>query len=105
MGPILELWNTLTSSTPGLINRRAGAAGGGGGGAAAKKMLDPVDDFVLMENDLAGDICGVVDGALASLKKVSVFFYVFDLFQYLHFCFGFFFLLMFDNNNYNNFNY
>lgn len=71
LGPILELWNTLTSSTPGLINRRAGAAGGGG--AANKKMLDPVDDFVLMENDLAGDICGVVDGALASLKKVLNF--------------------------------
>lgn len=35
-----------------------------------KKLLDPVDDFVNMENDLAGDICALVDAALVSLKKV-----------------------------------
>jgi hypothetical protein len=62
---VLELWNALTSSTPGLINRRGGASA-----AVNKKMLDPVDDFVQMEYDLAGDICGVVDAALAALKKV-----------------------------------
>jgi hypothetical protein len=66
LGPILELWNALTSSTPGLINRRGGA----GAVAGNKKVLEPVDDFVQMENDLAGDICAVVDAALASLKKV-----------------------------------
>ena len=73
MNPILDLWQALTSSTPGLINRRAGAAssGPGGAGLGAKKLLDPVDDFVNMENELAGDICSVVDGALAALKKVS----------------------------------
>ena len=78
MNPILDLWQALTSSTPGLINRRAGAAssGPGGAGLGAKKLLDPVDDFVNMENELAGDICSVVDGALAALKKVSYDFYI-----------------------------
>ena len=75
---MLELWQQLTSSTPGLINRR-GAAGssssapGGPAGAGGnnKKMLEPVDDFVNMEYDLAGDICALVDAALSQLKKVS----------------------------------
>ena len=86
LGPVLELWQQLTSSTPGLINRRGGAsansstahhagpAGGAAAGAGAhganKKVLDSVDDFVNMENDLAGDICALVDTALAALKKV-----------------------------------
>ena len=74
---MLELWQQLTSSTPGLINRRVGAAvsgpGGANGAANNKKLLDPVDDFVHMENDLAGDICALVDAALASLKKVENF--------------------------------
>jgi len=41
---------------------------------ANKKAQDdhPVDDFVLMEFDLAGDICVQVDSALASLKKVTI---------------------------------
>lgn len=72
---MLELWQQLTSSTPGLINRRVGVAPGGpgAGGALTKKLLDPVDDFVHMENDLAGDICALVDAALAQLKKVAFF--------------------------------
>jgi hypothetical protein len=66
----------MTSSTPGLINRRAGAPGGSagaaaGGGGGGKKLLDPVDDFVNMEYELAGDICALVDAAMAALKKVS----------------------------------
>ena len=70
---MLELWQQLTSSTPGLINRRVGVSGGGPNsvGAANKKLLDPVDDFVHMEYDSAGDICALVDAALASLKKVK----------------------------------
>ena len=69
LGPVLELWQQLTSSTPGLLNKRVkdrdgpvGAAGGAG--------KDPVDDFVAMESDLAGDLCTNVDAALAALKKV-----------------------------------
>lgn len=68
---MLELWQQLTSSTPGLINRRVGVSGGGPNSVATKKLLDPVDDFVHMEYDSAGDICALVDAALASLKKVT----------------------------------
>jgi hypothetical protein len=35
-----------------------------------KSSLDPVEDFVNMENELAGDICLMVDLSLSSLKKV-----------------------------------
>ena len=37
-----------------------------------KKLLDPIDDFVHMEYELAGDICSQVDTALAALKKVYI---------------------------------
>jgi len=46
--------------------------GGSSSSTASKKAQDPVDDFVLMEFDLAGDICVQVDSALASLKKVII---------------------------------
>lgn len=85
---MLELWQQLTSSTPGLINRRVGVSGGGPNSIATKKLLDPVDDFVHMEYDSAGDICALVDAALASLKKVTLFFAIhfnprFDVFCFL----------------------
>lgn len=79
LGPVLELWQSMTSSNPGIINRRLkradtsgpGNQGPGGGNAMAnKKMLDPLDDFVNMEFDLAGDICAEVDSSLNALKKV-----------------------------------
>jgi hypothetical protein len=35
--------------------------------------MDPVDDFVNMEYELAGDICALVDAAMAALKKVSAY--------------------------------
>lgn len=47
------------------------SSGPGGANAGNKKLLDPVDDFVHMEYELAGDICALVDAALASLKKVT----------------------------------
>jgi dynein heavy chain 2 len=40
------------------------------GGNTKVKVVDPVDDFVLMEYELAGEICGVVDASLNALKKV-----------------------------------
>jgi hypothetical protein len=78
----LEQWQQLTSSTPGLITRRAvagrdhaaTATSSGGGGAQNKptavRVVDPLDDFVGMEYDLAGEICAVVDASLQALKKV-----------------------------------
>jgi hypothetical protein len=74
----LELWQQLTSSTPGLLNTKrgggaskSGAAGARDGpGAGGAKSQDPIDDFVQLENDLAGDLITAVDGALQALKKV-----------------------------------
>lgn len=72
----MDLWQQLTSSTPGVVTRRAAPAvvGNSSSSTANKKAQDdhPVDDFVLMEFDLAGDICVQVDSALASLKKVTI---------------------------------
>ena len=87
LNPVLELWQQLTSSNPGLTKAskaavgatggRGDAAGGGGGGGAGgsrgvgkEKVVDPVDDFVSMENDLAADLCAQVDSSLGALRKV-----------------------------------
>jgi dynein heavy chain 2 len=75
LGPVLELWQTLSSSSPGLIGRKVDkrvTAGGHNETAASggKKQHDPVDDFVTMQYELAGDICGMVDGTMNALKKV-----------------------------------
>lgn len=51
------------------------SAGAANNSKSSKKLLNPVDDFVYMENDLAGDICASVDAALSALKKVSCAFY------------------------------
>jgi hypothetical protein len=74
---VLELWQQLTSSTPGLINRKANTTSsvskpvaGASGGSSNKKVVDPVEDFVNMEYEAAGDICATVDFSLQSLKKV-----------------------------------
>jgi hypothetical protein len=55
-----------------LINRKAATAGGAGKATAtnSKKVIDPVEDFVTMEYESAGEICAVVDFSLQSLKKV-----------------------------------
>ncbi len=81
LGPLLDLWQAMTSSSPGIVSRKVGrdtsssksGAHTGAGPAAtagASKQSDPVDDFVLMECDLAGEHCGTVDASLAALKKV-----------------------------------
>ena len=70
LGPILELWQQMVSSSPGVLAKRDREGvivkQGGGQGSA----LDPVDDFVAMESTMSGTLCNLVDGALAALKKV-----------------------------------
>lgn len=77
LNPVLELWKTLTSSSSDIINRkvrRESTVGPGSAGAAGvasgKKLLDPIDDFVGMEYDLAGEICAEVNASLSALAKV-----------------------------------
>jgi hypothetical protein len=64
----------MTSSTPGVLGRRRNSfSGAAGGGVAGKKgQNDPVDDFVSMESELAGELCSLVDSALNALKKVCL---------------------------------
>lgn len=39
-------------------------------GGGNKKVVDPIEDFVEMENELAIDLCNFIDNSLSSLKKV-----------------------------------
>ena len=66
----MDLWQQLTSSTPGLLNKRMRESTTAGGAVNTKKLQDPVDDFVTMEHELAGDLCSIIDISLSSLKKV-----------------------------------
>jgi dynein heavy chain 2 len=80
--PIMDLWTQMLSGNPGIVSRKVGRevqqGGGNAGannaahaaGAGKQKVVDPVDDFVMMEYELAGEICGVVDASLSALKKV-----------------------------------
>jgi dynein heavy chain 2, cytosolic len=76
LGPVLDLWQHLTSGSPGLLAKaKPSAAGGAGAGrdAAGSSSAPPsnsIDDFVGMENKLAADLCYSVDVLLSSLKKV-----------------------------------
>jgi dynein heavy chain 2, cytosolic len=71
LGPVMELWQQLVSSSPGVISKRAGRDASGPSSVASKKNVDPVEDFVMMEYELAGEICGIIDLSLSGLKKVS----------------------------------
>lgn len=71
LGPVMELWQQLVSSSPGVVSKKAGRDSSQSG-PASKKVSDPVDDFVAMEYELAGEICSVVDASLSGLKKVSL---------------------------------
>jgi len=64
LGPVLEMWQAMLSTNPGVLQRGGSTTRKGG------KELAPVDDFIGMENDFAGMLCNLVDGTLASLKKV-----------------------------------
>jgi dynein heavy chain 2 len=72
LGPILEQWQLLTSSSPGVLNAKRAGKDVTGGGAKGKdeKASAPIDDFVVLENDLAGELVTAVEGTLSSLKKV-----------------------------------
>ncbi len=71
LGPVMELWQQLVSSSPGVISKKASRDSTGQSSTVNnKKASDPVDDFVGMEYDLAGEICSVVDASLSGLKKV-----------------------------------
>jgi dynein heavy chain 2 len=71
LGPLLEQWQEMTSSTAGLLSKRRDVTVNGANQGNAKIALhDPVDDFVNMECDLAGELCTLVDGAMVSMKKI-----------------------------------
>ena len=69
LGPILELWQQLSSSTPGLLNKKIKERDH----SNKSGEKEPLIDFVTMESDLAGDLCTSIDIALNSLKKVPFF--------------------------------
>lgn len=67
LGPVLELWQQLSTSSPGLLSNKKIKEREPSAKEAAK---EPLLDFVSMESELAGDLCTSVDSALSSLKKV-----------------------------------
>ena len=69
LGPILELWQQLSSSTPGLLNKKIKERDH----SNKSGEKEPLIDFVTMESDLAGDLCTSIDIALNSLKKVPFY--------------------------------
>ncbi len=71
LGPILELWQNMLASNPGIIQKSTNSKNNKNhrNGDNPDDIL-PVDDFVTMENDFAGMMCTNVDTTLASLKKV-----------------------------------
>ena len=69
IGPILDLWQQMLSTAPGVLQKSAYGAKAGGSKETSKDTK-PVDDFVEMENTFAGGLCNTVDASLAALKKV-----------------------------------
>lgn len=79
LGPVLDLWQQLTSTAPGVISKKLNretsshmSKNATGVGAEGKNVVktDPVEDFILMECEMAGENCGIVDASLSALKKV-----------------------------------
>ncbi len=70
LNPVLEVWQQLTSTTVGIVSKKSRETMIGGKDAAEKRSKDPVDDFVNMENELAGDLCAMVETSLSMLRKV-----------------------------------
>ncbi len=70
----------MISTNAGIISRKvgresthasnSGVAGSASSNTGKQKVHDPVEDFIFMEYDLAGEICGIVDQSLSALKKV-----------------------------------
>ena len=69
LGPVLELWQQLSTSSPGLLSSNKKIKEREPSTKDAAK--EPLIDFVIMESELAGDLCTSVDSALSSLKKVK----------------------------------
>ena len=66
LGPILEMWQQLVSTNTGLIEKSRGKSAK----ASVSSSQNSLDDFVVMENKLANELCMMVDGVLSSLKKI-----------------------------------
>jgi hypothetical protein len=66
----LELWQQLTTSAPGVLQNKGHKASAAPVANSGKS--NPVDDFIVMENKLSGDLCFTVDTALSALKKVDI---------------------------------
>jgi len=64
LGPILDLWQQLTSSNSGLLQSSSRGSKGG------ESSGNSIDDFVLLESELSCQMCVTVDHSIASLKKV-----------------------------------
>jgi dynein heavy chain 2 len=62
LNPILELWQSLVSSTPGILPK--------GRQEKVTTNASPLEDFVSMEFDFSGEVCSFVDTALHALKRV-----------------------------------
>lgn len=76
LGPMLEAWDKLASSMgshAGMDLKRSGSRGrrlSAGPGRAEETGLQPVEEFVAMENESATELCRVVTTSLGALKKV-----------------------------------
>ena len=66
LNPVIELWQQLSSSS-GVVTKKSRETIPTG---SSKSVQDPVDDFVGMEYELAGDLCNTIDASLSFLKKV-----------------------------------
>jgi hypothetical protein len=81
LNPTLELWKTLYSAAPVQRDRHKDnakkdnaailAAAMEGGAAAALGSASPIDDFVKMEYEFAGEMCLMIDSMLEALRKVG----------------------------------
>lgn len=66
LGPILDLWQHLTSNSTGILAKPKSSKDHG-------SSTSSLDDFVVMENKLAAELCSNVDQLLSALKKVRNF--------------------------------
>ena len=67
---MLDLWQQLTSSSPGVLQGKGSRVPGQK--EAVQSSGNSLDDFVVMENRLAVGMCALVDSTLSALKKVHI---------------------------------
>lgn len=72
LSPILDLWQQLTTSSPGLLATKRSIGSSATASPAARNAVtsSPIDDFVGMEFELAGELCNMIDLSMQALKKV-----------------------------------